>query len=377
MVEQSLFCWQSKKKLQFSTEFNKHIVKAFLLHLQSFQFFRAAFLAVVISVLSVSSGLAIPLAKYRENIQEAGYWIEDLIYLNEKERAAQLNETIKKVRTLLPLSQKVESGNGASIEVNNAWLESKLKELIAPESKSKQEQILTEIAEQLLAIDNRLEEFETAQAVNLSKNDDKQKLGEILKRPEFQKPEKSLWQRWWDEFWKNWGKREPEIEPPAPAVDLSGLASIFRFVVIALAIALTGFILWRFVLPMFGKNRSVKKPRKKEPRVILGEQIAAEASARDLLTEADNLARSGDIRGAIRKGYIAVLCDLSDRKILGLARHKTNRDYLRDVRKRTEIFHPLQVLTGSFERHWYGAIPANEQDWQEFRTNYTQTVSKN
>src|SRR5204863_1993073 len=118
-----------------------------------------------------------------------------------------------------------------------------------------------------------------------------------------------------------------------------------------------------------------KRKEKKRDRVILGERIADDESAEDLFGEAERLAREGQLRDAIRKGYIALLCELSDRKIIGLARHKTNRDYLRDVRKRRELFENMVGLTGNFERNWYGLRPSAPADWEDFRDRYRQTIS--
>jgi len=86
------------------------------------------------------------------------------------------------------------------------------------------------------------------------------------------------------------------------------------------------------------------------------------------------LARVGDLRGAIRKGYVALLCELNDRKVIGLARHKTNRDYLRDMRKRSDILPNVQDLTSNFERSWYGLREAEASDWEDFRMRYRETV---
>ena len=110
--------------------------------------------------------------------------------------------------------------------------------------------------------------------------------------------------------------------------------------------------------------------------MILGERIDANSSAEDLFGQAERLAREGDLRAAIRKGYIAVLCDLSDRKLIGLATYKTNRDYLRDVRPRRELFENMRGLTNSFERHWYGFQSAEKADWEEFRERSRRTVVK-
>jgi hypothetical protein len=148
------------------------------------------------------------------------------------------------------------------------------------------------------------------------------------------------------------------------------------YLVIGLAILVIAFVVYRFLLPLMGRENRLKITKSKEPRVVLGERIGANESAADLLAEAENLARAGDVRTAIRKGYIALLCELSDRKILGLARHKTNRDYLRDLKKSPEIFQNVRAVTGSFERHWYGRVPADEQDWQSFRGSYEEALKQ-
>jgi hypothetical protein len=156
---------------------------------------------------------------------------------------------------------------------------------------------------------------------------------------------------------------------------LQGVSLIIQIVVIRVAIALIAFIIYRFapfLMARFG-NRYKKD---KGTRVILGEKILANQSSADLLDEAEKLAHSGDLRLAIRKGYIALLCELSDRKLIGLAQHKTNRDYLRDVRKHQNIFQKMRFLTNSFETHWYGFATADEKDWEEFRQYYKETLSK-
>jgi hypothetical protein len=108
--------------------------------------------------------------------------------------------------------------------------------------------------------------------------------------------------------------------------------------------------------------------------VILGERLAEHETSRDIFAEAERLAAAGDLRAAIRKGYIAVLCELGDRKVIGLEHHKTNRDYLRDVRKKRAIHQEMTGLTNSFERHWYGFGEAGESDWTEFRQGYRRVV---
>ena len=100
-----------------------------------------------------------------------------------------------------------------------------------------------------------------------------------------------------------------------------------------LIIALVGFLIYKLAPLLMKKIRNRDKNKKKE-RIILGEKLSADETSENLFSEAENLAREGNLRAAIRKGYIALLFELSERKIVGLAKHKTNRDYLRDVRKK-------------------------------------------
>jgi hypothetical protein len=107
----------------------------------------------------------------------------------------------------------------------------------------------------------------------------------------------------------------------------------------------------------------------------LGERLEPDQTSADLLAQAEALARSGDLRAAIRKAYIALLCELGDRKIVSLAQHKTNRDYLNSVRERARLYKLMLHLTSKFELHWYGFQPAMENDWNEFRSAYQQVVN--
>jgi hypothetical protein len=166
----------------------------------------------------------------------------------------------------------------------------------------------------------------------------------------------------------------PDISPET-ASGLGSLKVVLQVVVLAAVLGLIGFLIYRIVPAIRGRlGRKEKEPR--GTRVILGEQIEAHESARDLLAEAERLAREGDLRGAIRKGYVAVLCDLSDRRVIALARHKTNRDYLRDVRGNERLFEGLKGLTGAFESSWYGLRPARPEEWESFRDGCRQAVNE-
>jgi hypothetical protein len=155
---------------------------------------------------------------------------------------------------------------------------------------------------------------------------------------------------------------------------LGGFAWILRGVVIVAIVLLFGFGLYRLI-PLILPSRRRTKQLADDQRVVLGETISAEQSSATLFAEAEDLARSGDLRMAVRKGYIAALCELADRRLIGLARHKTNRDYLRSVRTNPELHASLSGMTEIFERHWYGFEAAEPRSWSDFREWYNRAVS--
>lgn len=286
------------------------------------------------------------------------------------------NSIITAVRAGMPASEKIE-WNSSTAETSNRWLHDKLDAFQVEKDAVKRLAIATEARERIGALLGKINELENPLSSDRTKDEDKQKLGEILKREEFQPPsqaEESLFQRWWRRF-KEWLE---SIFPRANTPETSGtgfqsFGYILQILLYIVVIGAIGFLLYKFVPSLFGKFGGKVKKSKKD-RVILGEHIAAEESAETLFGEAERLAREGNLRGAIRKGYIALLCELSDRKVIGLAKHKTNRDYLRDVRNRTELYQNMNGMTNSFERHWYGFQPPESSDWDEFRQRFRRAI---
>jgi hypothetical protein len=342
---------------------------------------------VTIFLASANSIFAIPLARYRQNVTEAGALLSSLEILKQNSAGADFSQAertiIQNVRRKLPPHETIEFG-GLSLQADNSWLEKDLQNYEKLASTSPHRTAFMQLViEKLNALESRLGEIENAQNSARGKNEDKQKLDEILRRPEFQKPserDKSVLGRWWDsvrEWWRNLFRREAEtIAENAPNTDYTALASILRYGVIILAFGVIVYVVWRFALPMMQRNRKTKIRLEAEPRIVLGETLKPDETAVDLFAQAEYLASQGEVRAAIRKGYIALLCELSDRKIIGLARHKTNRDYLRDLQKQGEVFQPMRVLTNSFEQHWYGRVPAGDEDWNTFRGNYQQALQE-
>ncbi len=339
------------------------------------------FCVLIWSLLSTAI-FAIELVKYREKISDTKESVSYLLYpeeyLSEAENIANQRDILKEIRSSLAQTEKVELKD-TTFEVNHAWVFEKLKEFEnEPYRSVKREPIINELVEKLGAVEAKIVELENQELSARSKNENKQKLDEILRRAEFQKPPEkgeTFLQRKWREFWE-WIRKifpQPDIKPGDVSSGVKPISSFLQIILFVVVLGLIGFIIYRFA-PLFITKFRNREKREKKTRVILGETIAAEDTSHNIFSEAENLARDGNLRGAIRKGYIALLCELSDRKLIGLAKHKTNRDYLRDVKNRKEIYSQMTTLTGSFEKNWYGFNQTEEKDWEEFRQTYRKTV---
>lgn len=341
---------------------------------------------ITIGVILVASGvtaLSISPAEYRAKIDQARtIAAEVLLELGEFE-AGVIDEIHGKedsdiIRELIPITQNVETTNG-TIESSNQWLHDRLNNFDAADDVQAKAVVMTEIEERLTAISWSIGELEQAETRERTKDQEKQKLSEILGREEYQKPPEqteSQFEKWLTSIadWIASFFPKPRASSGTGFAGLQSFSYVLRIVLIGIVLLLLLFGLYKLVGHLF-PNLERKKREKREDRVVLGETIGADQSAETLFDEAEGFARSGDLRMAIRKGYIALLCELSDRKVIGLQRHKTNRDYLRDVRSNGGLHTNMSGLTNSFERHWYGEVKGDETAWSEFREQYRNAIA--
>jgi hypothetical protein len=333
---------------------------------------------VLMSFLCFARASAATFADYRYRVSEALALIEQLQGAYEAEDPSlqeHARTTIARVREELPAKENVTL-DAQGVVVDNTWLHEELRDYEKTNnSKLQQTEALARIEERLRALDERLDELQRQKPAASDKDSDKGRLAEILRRPDFNKPatpENSALSRLWERFLRWLFSLFPTFKPITPGGSpfISGLAQI---IVVLACLSAIAFLIWKFG-PRYLSNRRGKKKPKREARIVLGERLEPDQTSADLLAQAELLARNGDLRAAIRKAYIALLCELGDRKVVSLAQHKTNRDYLNSVRERTTLYNSMRKLTSSFELHWYGFQPAAESDWREFRSGYQQAL---
>ncbi|MBE7219069.1 MAG: DUF4129 domain-containing protein [Caulobacteraceae bacterium] len=93
---------------------------------------------------------------------------------------------------------------------------------------------------------------------------------------------------------------------------------------------------------------------------VLADQLPED----EWLTLARGLLARGERRLALRALYLSALASLGTHGLLGIARHKSNRDYQGELRRRARDRAGLQEtfarLVTRFERVWYGSHPADD-----------------
>jgi len=335
---------------------------------------RSLAVSLLVLLVTCTNVAAVPLSDYHENIKRAIETLEPLNKINDESDSHDIDnvfaESTKSVRSILPKHQTVEF-EGESYNVDNSWLHKSLDELDQSADRSNK---LDQILNVLHALEARVADRQSPGQLVESKEQAKSRLENILKRPEYATGERGsnalarLLQdiaKWLEQFFP---KRNVNAQR------MNFFSVIARIVVLAIAGLVIGFVL-KIVLSWFlGRTAKPKRKKSKEPRIVLGERLEPDATATDLLAEAEALARQGDLRAAIRKAYIALLVELGERKLVSLAHHKTNRDYLNSLRSLPQIHSRMRGLTESFERHWYGFVTATPDDWQDFRSGYVATL---
>jgi hypothetical protein len=107
---------------------------------------------------------------------------------------------------------------------------------------------------------------------------------------------------------------------------------------------------------------------------LTDEDVAADQLPEDgWITMARDLLSRGDLRLALRAFYLATLAHLAQRNLVTIARHKSNRDYERELGRRA---HALPELTSRFnenvsifDRIWYGMHEVNDALLEHFQRN--------
>jgi hypothetical protein len=110
------------------------------------------------------------------------------------------------------------------------------------------------------------------------------------------------------------------------------------------------------------------------PVDLSGDRVTAADLPEDRwIALANDCLNRGEYRLALRALYLANLAHLGARELLTIQKSKTNRDYERELRRRSrspELLPPFHENLLSFECSWYGNHPVAENQIQTFERNF-------
>ena len=218
---------------------------------------------------------------------------------------------------------------------------------------------------------------------------DQRKLAEILSRREFtaarreaglelglQLPEieppdvltslgqklRDLVKRFFD-WLERWLSRQRPERPSGESWVAAGSGPL-TWALVAAAAALLALLVARFLRRRRGQAEA--------PEVVAGAVLAAAAALPDALSQpadgwarfADEFAREGQWRLALRALYLRLLVVLHERGALRYERQRTNGDYLRALRDAPAAA-PFGQLTRAFDLAWYGNKPFEREQYEQ------------
>jgi hypothetical protein len=147
---------------------------------------------------------------------------------------------------------------------------------------------------------------------------------------------------------------------------------------IALLVAAALVLLGKAVQQMRLRRKAAAPVTAPTPKVDLED----ETLTADLLPEDEWQAlarehlRNGEMRLALRAFFLSGLAHLAAREVLTLARHKSNRDYQAELRRRARdqaaLLEAFAQNTRVVERVWYGRHEADADDLRRFEHNLEQ-----
>lgn len=170
---------------------------------------------------------------------------------------------------------------------------------------------------------------------------------------------------------------QPRNRPQSPGyISFADAATVLKWILILLIVVVLGALLWLLAKAWLNRPRVVATAADAAPAIpdLADENVSADQLPEDAwMRLALELMGQGDLRLALRALYLASLAHLAQRELIRLVRHKSNRDYLREVDRRARALPEIQAAfgtnVGAFDRVWYGRHPATDELVREFRSN--------
>jgi hypothetical protein len=159
-----------------------------------------------------------------------------------------------------------------------------------------------------------------------------------------------------------------------PWADMAQLVLRGLLVVLALVLAILLIRQWRRMPPPPATASTGPEINLESDQVI-----ATQLPENEWLRLAQEKIDSGDFRLAMRALFLATLAHLGERRLLAIARSKSNGDYVRELalraRDRLGLRQCFHESVRAFDRSWYGWHDVNRDQLNQFRANHQQIIT--
>ena len=292
--------------------------------------------------------LSMELIEYREEIKNT---IQTLQFIEDKEVGEKM----------VLLKERISSWDrvtleGVEIKADHQWLDSQLDSIAGEEDYQKRKEALSGMIEKLKSLQLAL------QWPELRVPDPQPLLAEILKRREFSQKGSNFFllrmsqkiAEWLERFFK---RLRINIDRSSRSLlFLEGLFySVVGVLLVIVLVLLVRKIIRRvpFTIPHSSRERVSIRPLRPQ-------------SSLELKMKAQEYAKRGDYRSAVRYLYLSILVHLDEKGQIEYDRTETNLEYLRKISADSSLYRVLKVLTAIFEHCWYGLSSSSREEYRQF-----------
>lgn len=307
-----------------------------------------------------------------------------LNYENRVVRAAEQIERIKAdkeyseegityIKRLLPRSEQIEF-DGSEVSVDNTWLYALLESYAAERDPQQRVARLNEASGMLRALDEHLRHVQAGESNDHGGAQDK--IREILSRSPYQPERETAIGAFVKRVLRTVRGFMSDVYSALTRLleKLFGAGAQGGWISNLLIVALLAAAL--VVAARMARRLRVPRTKRKKTRLILGEEIGADGTSRELADAGLAAARAGDFRTAVRKLYVSLLYELGERNLIELDDSATNREYLSEVSRFTALAAAMRHLTDRFDQVWYGMFPSSEEDFAAYLAHYDEAMER-
>ncbi len=159
---------------------------------------------------------------------------------------------------------------------------------------------------------------------------------------------------------------------------MAWLAVVLKFVAFAVIVVVLVYAVAKLVRYLHKRFKDLPVAvDEKDPKLevdLEDEEVTADQLPEDgWLLKANEMADKGDLRLAMRALYLSLLAYLGERRLIAIAKFKSNNDYVRELERRShELMTVLDAFrdnVGMFEFAWYGMHEVEPSRLDAFKSN--------